>query len=130
MENNTEDITGVIVFDKGGRLLIVNGVVGKWSFPKGRRQVGETFLEAAVREAREESGIELTGETHSFTLKLRHATYFVYKMKKNFSEIPLKNLASSEEILEVKWCKRKHLLKESLNADLHYYARANYKTRV
>jgi 8-oxo-dGTP pyrophosphatase MutT (NUDIX family) len=59
-----EETVGVIVLDKGGRHLMVKGVTGKWSFPKGRQKEGEPIYEAALREAREEAGIDLIGEKY------------------------------------------------------------------
>ena len=49
-----------IVLD-GDRLLLVNTrSTGKWSFPGGKCEVGETDAEAAIREIREETGVSVT----------------------------------------------------------------------
>jgi 8-oxo-dGTP diphosphatase len=46
------------VRDLGGRLLLVRRCdSGAWELPGGQVDVGETVLEAAVRETREESGV-------------------------------------------------------------------------
>lgn len=46
-----------VVLD-GDRLLLVNTrSTGKWSFPGGRCEAGETDAEAALREVREETGV-------------------------------------------------------------------------
>jgi len=48
-----------VVLD-GDRLLLVNTrSTGKWSFPGGRCEAGETDAEAAIREIREETGIDV-----------------------------------------------------------------------
>ena len=49
---------GTLVVDAGHRLLLchVTGT-GKWDIPKGLQDPGETELEAAVRELREETGL-------------------------------------------------------------------------
>lgn len=59
-----EDVTisaGGIIFRKEGneyKFLLVKNAWGKWTFPKGAVEEGETWQEAAVREIREETGIE------------------------------------------------------------------------
>jgi len=48
---------------KGGRLLLVRRNeqpdIGKWSFPGGAVELGETTQEAAVREVKEETGLDI-----------------------------------------------------------------------
>ena len=59
---------GGIVLDDDGRLLMIQrGTepdLGRWSLPGGRVELGETDEEAAVREVREETGldVEVIGE--------------------------------------------------------------------
>lgn len=55
---NTRKSAGGIVFNNEGKLLLVSQRGDSWSLPKGHVNEGETVLEAAVREIREESGIE------------------------------------------------------------------------
>lgn len=49
---------GGVVFDAGGRVLVLHHANGDWVFPKGHVEAGETPLQAALREVREEAGIE------------------------------------------------------------------------
>ncbi len=48
---------------KGARVLLVRRAkapgAGRWSLPGGRQRLGETVRETAVREAREEAGVEV-----------------------------------------------------------------------
>jgi ADP-ribose pyrophosphatase YjhB (NUDIX family) len=53
---HTESAGGVVV-NTGGRVLLVSQHGTSWSLPKGHLEVGETPLEAARREIREESGV-------------------------------------------------------------------------
>jgi len=48
----------------GVRLLMIEDRFGHWTFPKGQIDAGETAIEAALREIREETGIvgEVEGE--------------------------------------------------------------------
>jgi 8-oxo-dGTP diphosphatase len=54
---------GSVVFDADGRVLLVRSGAGsrkgQWGLPGGAQHVGETVFEAAVREVREETGIEI-----------------------------------------------------------------------
>jgi ADP-ribose pyrophosphatase len=53
---------GVIIVRDGKVLVVQRGRepgAGTWAFPGGRLELGETLAEAAVREAREETGLEV-----------------------------------------------------------------------
>ncbi len=54
---------GTIIDDGGGRILLVRRAIepgyGKWVFPGGYVDRGEPVVAAAVREAREESGLNV-----------------------------------------------------------------------
>ena len=62
----TAIIVGALVEKNGKYLLVQEGKEkcrGKWSFPAGHLEPGETFFEGAAREVKEETGcdVELTG---------------------------------------------------------------------
>jgi 8-oxo-dGTP pyrophosphatase MutT (NUDIX family) len=68
---------GVVITD-GESLLIGHVTNGKWwDLPKGGVASGESFLQAAVRELREETGIEVDGA------QLTPLGLFDYKPKKD-----------------------------------------------
>ena len=48
---------GVLVTNERGQVLLVSEKSGKWGFPKGRIEKGETPYEAALREMHEETGL-------------------------------------------------------------------------
>jgi 8-oxo-dGTP diphosphatase len=54
---------GSVVFAADGRVLLVRSGSGsrkgQWGLPGGAQHVGETVFEAAIREVREETGIEI-----------------------------------------------------------------------
>ncbi|AEB11380.1 NUDIX hydrolase [Marinithermus hydrothermalis] len=49
---------GGVVFNPQGEVLLIRDANGYWVFPKGHLEPGETPEAAAVREVREETGIE------------------------------------------------------------------------
>jgi ADP-ribose pyrophosphatase YjhB (NUDIX family) len=60
--DNPKVATGVVV-ERDGQILLVRRnhepMLGRWSFPSGFVDAGEAVLEAAVREVREETGVEV-----------------------------------------------------------------------
>lgn len=54
---------GGVVFDDTGNVLLLRHASGHWVFPKGHVEAGETEIEAALREVREESGVEASCES-------------------------------------------------------------------
>jgi 8-oxo-dGTP diphosphatase len=59
---NPKVATGVVA-ERDGRILLVRRnhepMMGRWSFPSGFVDAGEVVEEAAIREAREETGVEV-----------------------------------------------------------------------
>ncbi len=125
--SDTEDVVGVICVDAKGQVLLVQGLGGKWSFPKGRRKSNETHYQGAVREAREEAGIDLTGRPVNVKMSLRYGTYYLYVFGRSGDQIPLAESSTPEEILRVAWVNLKsaEFAKEEKNADLRFYWKKN-----
>jgi 8-oxo-dGTP pyrophosphatase MutT (NUDIX family) len=52
---------GGIIYRRRGRtveIFFIKDPFNRWTFPKGKQQAGETFIETAVREIREETGLD------------------------------------------------------------------------
>ncbi len=67
---------GGVVLNDEGLVLVVNSRGNSWSLPKGHIEKGESPLEAAVREIREESGVtelNLKGYIGSYSRHKRSA---------------------------------------------------------
>ncbi len=54
---------GCVVHDDAGNMLLIRRN-GRWDLPKGKVESGETLLQAALREAEEETGITPLPTTH------------------------------------------------------------------
>ena len=63
MYANPNLVYGTILVSPNNTVLLIKGRrTGKWSFPKGHSEQGETEIDCALRETYEETGIELTGK--------------------------------------------------------------------
>lgn len=104
-----EKSCGIIVFRKyhGNTelLLIKHANGGHWSFPKGHVEPGETETETAIREVKEETGIDAMVDT-SFREVVcynpkkdtqKHVIYFLGRAK-NYDVKP-----QPEEVSQTKW---------------------------
>ena len=106
---SSEKSCGAVVFRKYHgyiELLLIKHVVGgHWSFPKGHVEAGETEEQTALREIKEETGIDVElittfREVVSYSPKrdtTKDVIYFLGKAK-NFQYTP-----QEEEIAQIKW---------------------------
>lgn len=104
-----EKSCGAVVFRKyhgNIELLLIKHVVGgHWSFPKGHVEPGETEEQTALREIKEETGIDVELNTSfrevvSYSPKrdtIKDVIYFLGKAK-TFQYTP-----QEEEIAQIKW---------------------------
>ena len=53
-----EKSCGAVIFD-GDKVLVIQQVAGHWGFPKGHVEEGETEVETAVREIKEETNLDV-----------------------------------------------------------------------
>ena len=114
------DGAGIILhMTKNMILLVYDKRSHKWSFPKGRCEIGETLLQTAVREMMEETGIEVNvaKDTQAITFHKKNATrcYFIC----NLSNIPNSQIyrafrptvpTDTVEIGNIKWFSREQLV--------------------
>lgn len=88
-----EHASGIFILRKDGKLLIchpTNHAVDFYSIPKGKIELGETKIEAAIRETFEETNIDLFGTKDFHVTQLESVGYrsgkktlhpFLYKEK-------------------------------------------------
>ena len=122
--DDTREKVGVIVYDRIGNLLMVEGKGGKISLPKGGRLRGETEYEGALREAWEETGIDLERLKYKEKIKLIWGTYFVYHLDGLGRNMQLR--AQPGETLKVFWKDPKCLWLKfaNVNCDLGHYIKS------
>lgn len=101
---------GGCVFDESNRVLVQKrGDSNKWGFPGGAIEIGETPEEAAIRELKEETGLDvaidsLIGIYTDSDMKYpngdeAHSICIVYKLKVLSGELTCDN----EETIELKY---------------------------
>jgi len=94
---------GAVVRDDAGRLLLVRRgrppSAGMWSVPGGRVEPGETPAEAAAREVREETGLQV--EVGPLLTTVRIGDYVVH----DFAAVVIGGeLQAGDDAAEVRWC--------------------------
>lgn len=119
----TDQSMGVIVFfrfPRSVKFLLIKHKKGHWSFPKGHADKGETKMEAALRELKEETKVTkiqllkkriLLRESYKFTngkgVKiLKKVNYFIAEAKNKKVKIDL------NEVVNFKWCTFREGLKK------------------
>jgi 8-oxo-dGTP pyrophosphatase MutT (NUDIX family) len=107
----------VVVNDAGDVLMIRRSDNGNWAVPGGAIDLGESMIEAAVRETREETGIEcrITGLVGIYT-DPRHVLLYTSngEARQEFSivltAVPVGGQPTpSDESCEVRWVPREDL---------------------
>ncbi|MFG3099200.1 NUDIX domain-containing protein [Streptomyces sp. NPDC048182] len=109
--NSLVPAASVIVVDADGRVLLQRRVDnGKWALPGGRMEIGETLPGCAVRETREETGldVEVLGLVGTYTDPGHVFAYDDGEVRQEFSICFLARptggeLAVSDESTEVAW---------------------------
>jgi 8-oxo-dGTP pyrophosphatase MutT (NUDIX family) len=116
---NADQVYGCILVSPRNRYLLVQGcTTKKWSFPKGHPNPGETEMDCAHRELKEETGISLP-LLYSDEYKLSTGTYFLYKTRGEFNT----NVQNSSEISDTCWFSIAEIRKLMVNIDVSTFLR-------
>ena len=108
-------VFGAICVNNAGEVLLVRGRrSGKWSFPKGHCKSEENDLECALRELKEETGLEVGDAKYSSYHKLRGGGYFVFPVEGT----PITKICDYWEIKEIKWWSISSLPQLDSNVDV------------
>ncbi len=97
-------VAGCVVKKDGKFLLVQEGeeeVRGKWNLPAGRVEIGETIKNAAIREAREETGydVEIIRELTNFHEEGEKAVKHIFEVRIIGGELKF----PPKEILDARW---------------------------
>ncbi len=107
-----EKSCGAVIFE-GDKVLVIQQVKGHWGFPKGHVEDGETEVETAIREIKEETNLDVEiDETHRYIETYRpkedvekDVVFFV--AKKIGGEIKVQE----EEVTQTEWLSPKDAIK-------------------
>jgi 8-oxo-dGTP pyrophosphatase MutT (NUDIX family) len=126
----TSHVYGVILISPDDQVVVVQGrQSGKWSFPKGHGHPSETPLNAALRELKEETGIDMSGrkpdnERHfkPTGTGVSGGTYFIFEMK----DKPVLHPEDTMEVMDVMWYPRSQLDRLFGNKDVRAFCRGGF----
>jgi len=108
-------VYGAVCISSTNKVLLVKGrKTGKWSFPKGHKHRKETYIECALRELLEETGITLQGNTSISSTKLSVGEYYFFEVE----EVPL-NPADTDEIVDARWMSLSEIRSSPCNVDVN-----------
>lgn len=94
------------------RILMIEDRYGKWTLPKGKQEPGEALSETALREIREETGIEGDVVTQLMTIRYQfHPSDGTRQVDKEVHYYLVKSLSGKEkpqleEINRLEWLSR------------------------
>ena len=100
-----EKSCGCVVLNEKNQVLLIHHNAGHWDFPKGHVEEGETEVQTAIREVKEETNIDVeVNEKYRYTVEynpkedvIKEVVYFLAKNISNNKEAQL------EEVSEVQW---------------------------
>jgi 8-oxo-dGTP pyrophosphatase MutT (NUDIX family) len=120
---------GMVLVNKHRQVLLVQGAeTGKWSFPKGHLEKGESPIQTALREFYEETGLNLKKTPHRILANKNIGNEKYYR----FYGIVLKNeedavftINRPNEILKISWKSLEEI--QELHNETNYYIRESYE---
>ena len=115
-----ERVYGGIIQSANNRFLLVRGRhSGKWSFPKGHIEPGETALQCVCREIREETGYNILPAPLR-CVPLHGGTYYLFWMPVEPAPIP----KDTNEITEAGWFSPEEIKTMPTNIGVNSYFNA------
>ena len=111
-------VYGTIFMTPQGSVLLVKGRhTGKWSFPKGHPNEGETEFEAAERETMEETGLRLSPYFDRI-VHLATGTYYIVQTDERRGQP-----TDTNEVSELRWIPLSKLKSFPVNLDVNTFLR-------
>ncbi|HEX9888808.1 MAG TPA: NUDIX domain-containing protein [Nitriliruptorales bacterium] len=104
---------GAVILDEAGRLLVVRRAhppaQDRWSLPAGRLRPGETTEVAAVREVREETGLEVEVTGLAGTLAWRGEDGGGFAITDHLARVTGGEPRAGDDAAELRWVTRSQL---------------------
>lgn len=128
IETRAKIYGGIICsYDDGKKeyALVQGRHTGKWSFPKGHSNEGETPMECTKREIWEETGMENLPDPIEY-LKVGYGYYYLFVVPMKFHLYP----HDTNEIMKTAWVTIEEMAEMSLNADVNQYIRNEKRNRT
>ncbi len=97
--NKSRCYGGIIKCSSTGKYLLVKGFTGKWSFPKGHREINESPIDCAKREIYEETGIKFDDIINKKAVYISLYYYFNIDVSEELTTKPI----DTNEIIDIKW---------------------------
>ncbi len=118
--DNQYDSAHVVIKNSSGDFLVVKRseedewMPGKWSLPGGGKNPGENLLHTAIREVKEETGLDITVENMTFleslSIQQEHAFFIAIN--------PIGTIRLDSENTNFAWVKPKDLIQQDCVPDL------------
>ena len=103
MSGTVEAAGGVVQGDDGRVLLVHRPRYDDWTLPKGKLDPGETFEQAALREVREETGLECALGRELATTEYRDNKDRPKVVRYWLMEVEGGDFEPNDEVDEVRW---------------------------
>jgi 8-oxo-dGTP diphosphatase len=97
--NRSRCYGGIIKSLSSGKYLLVKGFTGKWSFPKGHREQGETPHQCAKREIYEETGLTIDDIENKKRVFVSIYYYFDIELDTECETNPI----DTKEVKDIRW---------------------------
>lgn len=111
-------VCGSVCISPTNRILLVKGAkTGKWSFPKGKKKTGELYVDCAIRETYEETGISLQGRRPMACHRLSVGEYFFYELEEEMEIQP----RDTWEIGDAGWFSLEDARALDCNVDVNHF---------
>ena len=127
MEDDVVLAASAVIFDGRGRVLLVKRgkepQKGRWSVPGGSVEPGETLMEAAAREVREETGLTVIVGPELWSFSTPTADGRIYEIHDFAATVTGGELVAADDADDVRWVSPDELQDLPLTVDLPAYLR-------
>ena len=96
---------GVFIYDPHkNKVLVVQSRGNMWGLPKGTLEYSETEIQCAVREVKEETGLDITEDDFTQSVKIKNIAMYFY-MQKDECDVDVQDQIVDNDANSVGWIK-------------------------